>query len=124
MKKTVLVIIGIMIYGMNIFAQNKDFNETTPEKRAQIHTQWMEKTLVLNSKQVEQVKPINLRFAKEMEKIKLEDKSKIQKLKAVREIDELRISEFKSILTPTQLDTYNDKKKELFKMVRQKGEFK
>jgi len=59
-----------------------------------------------------------------MEKIKLEDKSKIQKLKAVREIDELRISEFKSILTPTQLDTYNDKKKELFKMVRQKGEFK
>jgi len=76
MKKTVLVIIGIMIYGMNIFAQNKDFNETTPEKRAQIHTQWMEKTLVLNSKQVEQVKPINLRFAKEMEKLNWKTRAK------------------------------------------------
>jgi len=43
MKKTVLVIIGIMIFGMNIFAQIKISMKQLPKNAHQIHTQWMEK---------------------------------------------------------------------------------
>ena len=113
------LIVGIfLLLPMVIMAQNSRFMNSTPEERAQAHTEWMQKNLNLSNSQLDKIKPINIKYAHEMEKIKNSDMSNMEKIKVVKEVDKKRIAEFKTVLSSEQLKIYNDKKKELFQMIR------
>lgn len=113
------LIVGMfLLLPMVIMAQNSRFMNSTPEERAQAHTEWMQKNLNLSNSQLDKIKPINIKYAHEMEKIKNSDMSNMEKIKVVKEVDKKRIAEFKTVLSSEQLKIYNDKKKELFQMIR------
>ena len=105
------LIVGIfLLLPMVIMAQNSRFMNSTPEERAQAHTEWMQKNLNLSNSQLDKIKPINIKYAHEMEKIKNSDMSNMEKIKVVKEVDKKRIAEFKTVLSSEQLKIYNDKK--------------
>lgn len=121
MKRTFSILTMALLFSTAmVFSQNKVFRESTPETRAKIHTTWMETALNLTVTQVEQVTPINLKYARQMEQVKSDDLSKIEKWRIIKNIEKLRVADFKNVLSPEQLKIYQEKKKELFKKAKER----
>jgi len=121
MKKLILLLIAVLLTLPALTqAQNEKFMESTPAQRATLHTAWMQKNLALTADQLEKIKPMNLKYSLETEKLKSKELSKMEKFKMLKAIDKRRQTEFKYILTEKQLKIYNEKKKELLKMMRER----
>ncbi len=116
MKKNLIIICCLLSVSIASFSQNERFKRFTPDKRAKIHTELMQKNLDLNPDQVSKIASINLKYAQEMEAIKDTGLSRAEKLGKAIEIQVRREDEFAEILTLTQLKTYISKKKELMLM--------
>ncbi len=113
--KRKLFILGLMIFtAMSLSAQLPKFMELSPEVRAKTHTEWMITTLKLNPNLSEKIYSINLQFAKEVEPVKSDEISKFKKIKIIRNADGERLKQFKTFMTPDQVETYIQKRKELF----------
>jgi hypothetical protein len=95
--------------------------ELQPDVRAKTHTEWMINTLKLNPDLFDKIYSINLQFANEVEPIKSDGIGKLKKIKFIKEADGKRLKQFRSLLTADQVETYIQKRKELFEQEQKKA---
>lgn len=93
-------------------------NGRTPEERAQIQNEWMQKALNLNEEQQKKVSSINLEYAVKMEKIRAIS-GKAEKLRTAKELDEEKEAKLRPILTEEQFSVYLKEKYERRQKARQ-----
>ncbi|HSC52160.1 MAG TPA: hypothetical protein VLC98_00960 [Phnomibacter sp.] len=102
-------------------AQGQQKKWGPPEDRAAKITSWMKTNLQLNPSQEAKVKEINLRYAKKAQEVVDGAGNKMEKGKKIRELEKEKEAEFKSILTAEQFSTYETKKNELKKQLKEKA---
>ncbi|WP_430404447.1 hypothetical protein [Fluviicola sp.] len=113
--KTLLVLLLTCCCFGTLKAQTK-----TAEEWANQLTDSLQKTLSLSDDQRAKVYPIELEFVQKAEPIKQNNESKIQKLKALKELDEKRDSQLKEVLSEAQFAKYSEGKKENRKQLKEK----
>ena len=110
----------MMLIGcLGIRAQQK--TAATPEERANKVTEWMKTNLQLNDGQVSQVKEINLKYANKTQGLK--DNTTLtrrQKLQVLSDNGKAKDKELKNVFTDDQYKTYQAKKNEIKKQLKQK----
>jgi hypothetical protein len=122
MKKNIIttcLLASALIAGICANAQQKV--TATPEQRANKVTDWMKANLQLDESQVSQVKDINLKYANKTQEVK--DNTTLtrrQKLQVLQDNDKAKDKELKNVLTEDQYKTYQSKKAEIKKQVKQK----
>ena len=118
--KTVFLTVSILYltsFGNLIHAQEKLeslMNESTPEERAQLQTDYMKENLALTPEQEPKIHDLNLKYAKKMQDAYNTTDRRFQKLKKMKSIGDEKDQELKSVLNPDQYATY-EKNKELMK---------
>jgi len=122
MKKnisTTFLFASVLIAGANAHAQQK--TTATPEQRANKVTEWMKTNLQLNDDQVSQVKVMNLKYANKTQELKdNRTLTRRQKLQVLSDNDKAKDKELKDVLTDDQYKTYQSKKSEIKKQLKQK----
>jgi hypothetical protein len=109
----------MLIACFGICAQQK--TAATPEERANKVTEWMKTNLQLNDGQVSQVRDINLKYANKTQGLK--DNTTLtrgQKSQVLSDNDKAKDKELKSVFTDDQYKTYQAKKNEIKKQLKQK----
>jgi len=101
-----------------IWAQKK--TSSTPEERATKMTEWMKTTLQLNNDQATQVQPINLKYANKTQDLQSQTISRKQKMQILKDNDKAKDAELKNVFTAEQYDTYQAKKDEIRKQMKEK----
>ena len=123
MKKHILVFfLSLLGFSTSIRAQEK--TPATPEERATKLTEWMKSNLGLNDSQVSQVQTINSKYAQKNEDLKSAGMGKRKKLQTLKTNETGRDAELKTVLTPEQYTTYETKKDEMKKMLKEKAKEK
>ena len=89
-------------------------NETTPEERAELQTNYMKESLALTSEQEIKIHDLNLKYAKKMQDVYNTQDRKFQKLKKMKSVSTEKDHEMEGILNPDQYATY-EKNKEAMK---------
>jgi len=118
-KKIFILAMLVCVFSTNIFSQNAMQN-STPEERAKIQTEWMIKSLQLTDSQKNTVEALNLEYAMKMENLKnLEGKR--QKMKEARKISNEKDEKLKTILNEQQYQLYIDNRKELMKKIKERS---
>lgn len=94
--------------------QMKKFMEsTTPAERADVQTRLMAEMLSLSDEQAEQVKAVNLKYAKQAAEIFNSEESRFGKFRKMRKMAKDKDEELQAVLTNEQYDTYAEAKKEI-----------
>ena len=83
------------------------------EEMSKKTTEWMKTNLNLNDDQVEQVKDINLKYAKRNFDLKQSKQNKKQKLRTLDMNEDAKDEELKKVFTPEQYKTWVIKKEEM-----------
>jgi hypothetical protein len=99
-------------------------NETTPEERAELQTEYMKKSLMLSSEQEPKIHDLNLKYAKKMQDAYNTNDRKLQKLKTMKAVGSQKDQEIKSILNPEQYATYEKNKEEMKEKIRERAKEK
>lgn len=108
-----------LLFVMNIiYAQKK--TSSTPEERANKLTGWMKTNLQLNDDQVTQVQNINLKYANKNQELQTQSMSRKQKMQTLKQNDKAKDAELKNVFTADQYDTYQTKKDELRKQMKER----
>lgn len=94
------------------FTSHAQESGSTPEERAQYHTDWMKADLKLTAEQEEKVHEINLKYAREAETIKSDGGSRMSKMKQAKSLIDQKDAELKPILTDEQYALFQEKKKD------------
>lgn len=121
MKKIVLnsfFLAGLLFAFNMICAQKK--TAATPEERAGKLTEWMKSNLQLNDDQVTRVHTINLKYANKNQGLQTQAMSRKQKMQELKDNDKAKDAELKNVLTNDQYDTYQAKKDEIRKQMKEK----
>jgi Spy/CpxP family protein refolding chaperone len=104
--------------------QGKRFRErlknTTPEDRADFQTNKMKTLLNLTDEQTAKVREINLKYAKENQKVFDQSVYRDQKRKKLSELYEQKQKELKTVLTEEQYEKLQSEKKELKERIRER----
>ena len=109
----------IALFAFNhICAQKK--TSSTPEERAGKLTEWMKTNLQLSDSQVSQVRDINLKYAKKTQGLQTTTLSRNEKMQVLKDNDKARDAELKNIFTADQYSTYQSKKDEFRKQMKEK----
>jgi Spy/CpxP family protein refolding chaperone len=93
-------------------------NETTPEERAKLQTDYMKESLALTSEQETKIHDLNLTYAKKMQDTYNTPDRKLQKLKKMKGISTEKDREIKEVLNPEQYATYQKNKEEMKEKIR------
>ena len=118
MKKTILLI--AVIIGLITVANAQDsYKDKSPEERAKMQTEWMQKKLTLDSTVVTSVQTINLKYANKMEILKNNRDSRYAKIQEFKSLSDQKDKELKTVFTPEQYNLYLQKKDELKDYMRQ-----
>lgn len=125
MKKMIVSVLLTysMLSGFAASAQDrleKLMNDTTPEERAEMQTDNMKETLSLTSDQVDEVREINLTYARKIQNAYDASGSKVQRLRKIRTLAGEKDGELKKVLTSSQYTTYREKKEEMKKQLRER----
>jgi hypothetical protein len=114
------IIIAFLLANLNVFAQKFDKNKLgTPEQRAKRVTDTLQVKLKLSKEQVAKIYPINLKYAKVMQKEVIEtDANTFSKYWKGNGINTDREKELKPLMTPSQWRIYealrDERKKKIF----------
>jgi hypothetical protein len=122
MKKITLsgfLLIALMVICTSVYAQKKTM--ATAEERAGKITEWMKTNLQLKDDQVAQVNNINLKYANKMDEIMNGPGEKKDKKMKAKEEAEAKDAELKAVLDESQYQTYQAKKEEMKKQVKEKS---
>ena len=121
MKKT-LSLIFIWIFSLalckNLYPQQTGAFDA--EKYAAKLTELMKTNLQLTGEQIPKVEEINLRYAKRLEALKAKTIPRRQKLDIMKADDAAKEKELKEIFTDEQFKTYQTKKAEIKKQMKEK----
>ncbi|WP_294221079.1 hypothetical protein [uncultured Chryseobacterium sp.] len=101
-------------------AQQKSMQDSTPEPRAKIQTEWMKTTLGLNSSQATQAYNLNLLYAQKNEPVLKSSEGKLAKLKKMRPLQKEKDVALSKILNTEQYKKYQELKDQLIKKLKDK----
>ncbi len=121
MKKILLcsfLMTGLLFVFNIIFAQKK--TSSTPGERATKLTEWMKTNLQLNDDQATQVQNINLKYANKTQELQTQSLSRKQKMQVLKDNDKAKDVELKNVLTTDQYNSYQVKKDEIRKQMKEK----
>jgi len=121
MKKTLLngFLLITLLFAFNfIYPQKK--TSSTPEQRASKLTEWMKTNLQLNDDQATQVQTINLKYANKTQGLQTQSLSRKQKMQTLKENDKAKDAELKTVLTHNQYNSYQAKKDEDRKQIKER----
>jgi len=126
MKKIMLfsfLLIPLLSLVLSVNAQDKQ--PMNPQEKAQKLTDWMKTSLKLTDDQVAKVQPINLKYAQKMADTKNSSQDQNAKMAAMKADEEAKDAELKAVLTPEQYSSWQtkkaDMKKEMKEMKEKKG---
>jgi len=109
---------GLLFVVHIIYAQKK--TSSTPEQRASKLTEWMKTNLQLNDDQATQVQTINLKYANKTQGLQTQSLSRKQKMQTLKENDKAKDAELKTVLTHDQYNSYQVKKDEVRKQMKER----
>ncbi|GEN77222.1 hypothetical protein [Chryseobacterium hagamense] len=101
-------------------AQQKSLQDSTPEQRAKMQTEWMKTKLGLNGSQVTQAYNLNLFYAQKNESILKSSEGKLNKFKKLRPIQKEKDNALSNILNPDQYKRYQELKDQLIQNLKDK----
>src|SRR5215475_14046574 len=117
MNRILLMILLTVFSGATAFSQEtKSFSA---EKYAAKLNDWMKTNLQLTSEQIPKVEEINLKYAKRLEALKAKTIPRRQKLDILKADDKDKEKELKDVLTVDQFKTYQTKKNEIKKQMKE-----
>jgi len=111
-------LVGLLFSFNMICAQKK--TSATPEERATKITEWMKSNLKLNDDQVTKAQTINLKYANKNQGLQTQAMSRKQKMQELKDNDKAKDAELKDVLTTDQYNTYQAKKDEIRKQMKEK----
>jgi hypothetical protein len=114
----IFLLSGLLLAVNIICAQKK--TSSTPEERAGKLTEWMKTNLQLNDDQVTQVQNINLKYANKTQGLQTQSMSRKEKMQTLKENDKAKDAELKNVLTTDQYTSYQAKKDEIRKQMKEK----
>lgn len=94
---------------------------STPEERAEKQTGWMKDHLALSEDQIPKVYDINVKYARQMQQVRVSGKPRVQKLKMAKSLSQERDKELKNVLTSDQYAQYETKKQETRKYLLERA---
>jgi len=109
MKKIFLGIVCLLVLSFTVSAQQERGNRQlrTPEESAKQYTEMMKTQLNLTDKQINQVDPINLTYAKDAAKLRENSNGDFASLREpMQKLQEKRTADFEKILTDEQMQAY------------------
>jgi hypothetical protein len=112
-----LLVVTLLVFS-GVHSQKK--TSSTPEERAGKITEWMKTNLQLNDDQVTQVQNINLKYANKTQELQTASMSRKQKLKVLKDNDQVKDAELKNVFTADQYNAYQAKKDEIRKQMKEK----
>ncbi len=118
MKKTVILLSAIFWLITAVKAQD-NIKDKSPEERAKMQTEWMQKELKLDSAVLPAVQAINVKYANKMETLKNSSDSRYSKLQTFKSLSDQKDKELKTVFTATQYNLYLKKKDELKDYLKQ-----
>jgi hypothetical protein len=112
------LLVGLLFTFYIAYAQKK--TSSTPEERASKLTEWMKTNLQLNDDQVTQVQNINLKYANKTQGLQTQSMSRNEKMQTLKANDKAKDAELKNIFTADQYNTYQAKKDEVRKQMKER----
>jgi len=107
-----------LLFLVNVtYAQKKT---STPAERADKLTEWMKTNLQLNDDQATQVQNINLKYANKTQGLQTQTMSRKEKMQILKDNDKAKDVELKNVFTTEQYNTYQVKKDEVRKQMKEK----
>ena len=94
-------------------AQMDALKNTTPEERARIQDEMMKKKLDLTPDQQPKIASINLKYAQKMEPLLKGSERPLMEFRDMRELNDAKEGELKTVLSPEQFKKYLDSKEEM-----------
>lgn len=91
----------------------EEIRNSTPEERAEMQTEWMKKTLSLDSGAAAAVHQINLKYAKKNQAAMESGGSRRNKLRSLKKLSSEKDAELEKVLSAEQYRTYTKKKDEM-----------
>jgi hypothetical protein len=116
MKK---IFIYLLFSSLLFTSHAQEKKELSPEERAKQLTGWMTTYLQLTEDQIKQVQPINQEYSYKLQELKNSHLSKTQKMKILKSDSSAKDAQLKKIFTSEQYKTYESKKAELTKKLKQ-----
>ncbi len=112
MKKIAITLVALLLFaGSAVNAQQRV--QRTPEERAKMQTEAMQKGLALNDEQAKKVFDLNLDLSKKMDSIRTASNGdRDAMMGAMKSLNDLRGAKLKTILTKEQLEKYEANKAE------------
>lgn len=105
---------------VNVTAQAKKLQDSTPEQRAKMLTEWMTSKLTLNAKQVDQVSALNLQYARKNDPILKSNESKLSKFKKLKALQKEKSNALSQILDAGQYKKYEEIKDQMVQTLKEK----
>jgi hypothetical protein len=100
-------------------ASAKGIEDSTPEQRAAIQTEFMKSHLQLTPDQLQKIEALNLKYAQQMEPILKGSDGFMAKRSKAQGVMTLKDKELSSVLTADQFKAYDDLKDDLKEAVNQ-----
>lgn len=116
-----LTILALVLMSVTASAQKKSaLQNSTPEQRAKMQTDWMKTKLNLSSGQTEQVQALNLQYAQKNAPVLQSDDSKLAKFKKLKASQKEKDEALSKILDAGQFKKYQEMKEEMLKTLKEK----
>jgi hypothetical protein len=120
MKKICAMVLSFLFLGGSCtMVHGQETQSFSAEKYAVKLNDWMKTNLQLTSEQIPKVEEINLKYAKRLEALKAKTIPRRQKLDILKADDKDKEKELKEILTEDQFKTYQAKKNEIKKQMKE-----
>ncbi|WP_133177705.1 hypothetical protein [Chitinophaga parva] len=114
-----LTILVFMV--VTVSAQDKQITQnSTPEQRAKMQTEWMKTNLALSQTQVDQVYNLNLQYAQKNAPILESTKGKLYKYKQLKASQEEKSAAISKILDAEQYRKYQELQEQMMKTIKEK----
>lgn len=120
-RRIVWIVVALLLGASSAAAQNLDaLKHTTPEQRAAAQTQMMKSRLELSAAQLEQVKALNLKYARELDPILKGSGGMLERLSQARQIEQAKDGALQGVLSQPQFQKYTAAKEEMRKELEEK----
>jgi methionine-rich copper-binding protein CopC len=94
--------------------------QSTPEKRAQMQTDYLKTQLQLDDAQTQKIGAINLKYAQQMDPVLKGNGSKLSKLRTAKKINSQKEAEYREVLSKEQFEKYQAVKEEMKDKMKEK----
>jgi len=98
--------VAVLLLTGSASAQLDKLKDTTPGERAKAQTMMMESRLGLTKEQTSKVAALNQKYAEKMEPVIKGEGGPLMKMRQVKDIEEQKDAELKSVLSPEQFEKF------------------